>query len=162
MNTTAQKVKTTKSLIAFSETQQSGLAITDKLNTKNGEISHESCKTHLEFTVQYEGYWFALHADQQGGFAILRIHAILGHLPFSYQSTFARKNVMAVVRAASKHLNARIRTDEHQRIILIHHIRTKGILNPKLILTETAKVLLQLKPYLQLVTTLQPAKFKEN
>jgi len=151
---TSSSPSTAISLIESSTNRQTGLAVTDKFNTPEGQPT----RNHIEFTVQHEGYWFCVHAEQQGGFAVFRIHAILGKLPFTFQSSFARTSIIDVVRAACKHLKARFRTDDHQRILLIHEIRAKGILNPKIILAETTKVLLQLKPYLQLITVLQPPK----
>lgn len=158
MSITSSSPSTAKNLIDSSANRQTGLAVTEKFNTPEGKAT----RTHIEFTVQHEGYWFCIHADQQGGFAVFRIHAILGKLPFTFQSSFARTNIIDVVRAACKHLQARFRTDDHQRILLIHEIRTKGILNPKVILAETTKVLLQLKPYLELITILQPPKHQDE
>jgi len=151
---TSEIENTAKNLIENSASQKLGLPVTDKFNTSDGKPT----RTNIEFTVQHEGYWFGVHADQEGGFAVFRIHAILGQLPFTFQSSFARTSIMAVVRGVCKHLKARFKTDEHQRIILIHEVRAKGILHPKIILTETTKVLLQLKPYLQLITALQPPR----
>jgi hypothetical protein len=158
VSTLPEKQSTAKSLIALSDSQPVGLSVTNKFNSADGQTT----RSHIKFAVQHEGYWFAVHADQQGSFAVFRIHAILGRLPFTFQSAFARTCIMTVVRAACRHLNARYRTDAQQRILLIHETRSKGVLNPKRILTETTKVLLQLKPYLELITTLQPPKHPDS
>jgi len=145
-----------KDLVKFTAQKQGALSLADTLKAHDGELTHDTCRTEVDFMVEYRGYWFAVHADQQGTKAVLRVHGIIGNLPFSYQSAFARSNILAVVSAASKEIRGQVRIDDQQRIILIDTVRSEGTLTPKVILAETTKVLLKLKPYLELVTTLQP------
>lgn len=147
-----------KSLVELSSSTKGELSVTDRFSTEDGQIVHDSCKTDIEFMVQYQGYWFAVHVDQLGTYSKLRIHGSMGRLPYSYESAFSRTNVMAVVRAAGKALGGTVRVDENQRIILIETLTFPGRLSPKVVIAETAKVLLRVKPYLQLVSTLQPPR----
>ncbi|MDV7339264.1 hypothetical protein RYZ26_06645 [Terasakiella sp. A23] len=147
-----------RSLVEFTANKTQALSITDRIHTADGELAHSVCRTDIDFTVQYEGYWFAVHADQKGTEALLRVHGIIGHLPFSYGNAFARGNILAVVTRASRAIHGKVRVDDQQRILLIDEVKIKGSLSPKIILAETTKILLKLKPYLQLVTSLQPAK----
>ncbi|NVK18930.1 MAG: hypothetical protein HWE30_09560 [Methylocystaceae bacterium] len=152
-----------RSLVEFTNEKTGVLSLTDKIEADNSHLTKASCRTDIDFMVQYKGYWFAVHADQVGTQALLRVHGIIGNLPFSYQSSFARNNIMAVVSRASRAIKGKVRVDDQQRILLIDEVRVEGSLSPKLILAETTKVLLKLKPYLELVNTLRPptsAKFK--
>jgi len=147
-----------RSLVEFSNEKMTALSLTDKIAADDGQLTHAACRTDIEFMAQYQGFWFAVHADQVGTDALLRIHGIIGHLPYSYQSSFARNNIMAVVSRASRAIKGKVRLDDKQRILLIDEVRVNGSLSPKVILGETTKVLLKLKPYLELVNSLQPPK----
>ena len=149
---------TAKSLVEFTANKSGELAVTDTFDAEGGALTHADTRDYIEFTVQYEGFWFAIHADQQGTKTVLRVHGIVGHLPFTYQSNFARTNILAVVSEASRAIKGQVRVDENQRIILIDTVTVEGALTPKVILAETAKVLLRLKPYLELVTLFQLPK----
>ncbi len=149
----------TKSLVEFSAAKTGALAVTDRFHTEEGRLVHDSCTTDIDFMVQYEDFWFAIHLDQQGSKSYLRVHGIIGRLPYSYESVFARANILTVVHAASRALGASlVKIDEKQRILLIDTVSVEGIMTPKRVLAETAKILLKVKPYLELVKQLQPPK----
>ncbi|WP_417790226.1 hypothetical protein [Terasakiella pusilla] len=145
-----------RSLVEFSNRKSGALALTDRINTEDGALTHAVCRTAIDFMVQYQGYWFAVHADQRDKQAVLRVHGIIGHLPYSYQSSFARSSIMTVVSQASRVVRGKVRIDEKQRILLIKEVKVQGSLTPRVIMSETAKVLLQLKPYLELVSSIRP------
>lgn len=145
-----------KGLVEFSSNSSRALAVTDRIHTDGGALVHDQCRSEIDFMVQYQGFWFAVHTDQKENRVTMRVHGIIGHLPYSYQSSFLRTNIFAVVHAASREIKGKIRVDDQQRILLIDDVTFKGQLTPKLIVSETAKVLLRLKPYLELVRALQP------
>ncbi|NVJ91690.1 MAG: hypothetical protein HWE34_08540 [Methylocystaceae bacterium] len=145
-----------KGLVEFSSSSSRALAVTDRIHTEGGALVHDQCRSEIDFMVQYQGFWFAVHTDQKENGVTMRVHGIIGHLPYSYQSSFLRTNIFAVVHAASREIKGKIRVDDQQRILLIDEVFFKGQLTPKLIVSETAKVLLRLKPYLELVKALQP------
>jgi len=147
-----------RSLVEFSNSPTRELCVTDNLQAKNGKIIQDDKLSQIDFMVQYQGYWFAVHVRPQGTKSSLHIHGIIGKLPYSYESTFARTNVLAVVKAAGKALGGSVKIDDNQNIILIDRLSFEGNISPKILLAETAKVLLRVKPYLQLVHTLQPPK----
>ncbi|WP_419797213.1 MAG: hypothetical protein ACNI26_12865 [Terasakiella sp.] len=147
-----------RSLVEFSNSPTRELCVTDNLQAKNGKIIQDDKLSQIDFMVQYQGYWFAVHVRPQGTKSFLHIHGIIGKLPYSYESTFARANVLAVVKAAGKALGGRVKIDDNQNIILIDKLSFEGNISPKILLAETTKVLLRVKPYLQLVHTLQPPK----
>lgn len=145
-----------KGLVDFTASKHGALALTDRIDASDGELTHSACSTSIDFMVEHEGFWFAVNADQKGTEAVMNFHGIIGHLPFSYQSAFARTNILAVVSLACKEINAKMRIDESQRILLIDEVRFNGSLTPKMIVAETTKILLKLKPYLIMVSELQP------
>lgn len=147
-----------RSLVEFSNRKSGALALTDRIHTDDGALTHTGCRTEIDFMVQYQGYWFAVHADQKSTQAVLRVHGIIGHLPYSYQSSMARSNIMTVISQASRMVRGKVRIDEKQRILLIKEVKVSGSLTPRVIMSETAKVLLQLKPYLELVTSIRPTQ----
>lgn len=145
-----------KGLVEFTSNTSRALSVTDRIQTDGGALVHDQCRSKINFMVQYQGFWFAVHTDQKENGVTMRVHGIIGHLPYSYQSSFLRTNIFAVVHAASREIKGKIRVDDQQRILLIDEVFFKGQLTPKLIVSETAKVLLRLKPYLELVRALQP------
>jgi hypothetical protein len=149
---------TTKSLVEFTRSANGEIPMAGGLQAKDGKIVQNQLADKVDFMVQYQGFWFAIHLDQQGTRSYLHIHGNIGKLPYSYESSFARTNVLAVVRAAGKTLGGNVRVDGNQNIILIDTVTCRGNMSPKILLAETAKVFLRIKPYLQLVQTLQPPK----
>jgi len=145
----------TRSLINFVEKADLPLSLEHTVvTTESGELEYTH-RDELEITVRYCGYWFGIHANNNGTISTLSIHAILGHLPYSYENAFLRTHILAVVRAASRALQGTFKVDEKQNIILIDDVKTEGHLTPKMILTETTKVMLQFKPYLELLSSMQ-------
>ncbi len=155
VNTSTNLPTKAKGLVEFTAAKSGALAITDQLQADDGELTHSVCRTNIEFMVQHEGFWFAVHADQQGTKAVMKFHGIIGHLPYSYQSAFARSNIVAVVSLACREINAKMRIDENQRVLLIDEVSFEGSLTPKMVVAETTKILLKLKPYLLLISSLQ-------
>lgn len=151
-----------RSLVEFEAVKSGAISVTDKLDARNNQLVHKECKTELEFMVQYQGYWFAIKARQDGTESHLNIHGIIGHLPFTYHSSFARTNIYHVVSSCARQINGKIRVDDQQRILLIDHSTYHGNLSPKLVIAETTKTLLKMKPYLELVTLLQPPPFVDE
>lgn len=149
----------TQSLVAFSDSTHGKLSLTGRFITENDELKLSEEKADVTCMVQYLGCWFAIHADEDEKGGQIRIHAILGYLPYSYVSPFARNNIKAVVKAAGKKLGGRVFFDNKQRIIFAERIRTKGLMTPELIVTEATKTMLRLKPYLELVNMLQPPPY---
>lgn len=147
-----------RSLVEFSNSTTRELSVTDNLHAKDGKIIQDNKLSQIDFMVQYQGYWFAVHVKPEGTKSFLHIHGIIGKLPYSYESSFARANVLAVVKAAGKALGGSVKIDDNQNIILIDKLTFEGNISPKILLAETTKVLLRVKPYLQLVHTLQPPK----
>ncbi|SCA56943.1 hypothetical protein MTBPR1_30313 [Candidatus Terasakiella magnetica] len=158
MGTSTDFPKAAKSLVEFSAVQSGALSLTDRIEADGKELMLSSGKSDLDFMVEYQGYWFSVNVEQRGTKSHLHIHGAIGKLPYTYESAFSRANVLAVVRAAGRALGGSVQVDSKQNILLIDTIEFEGSLSPKVVLAETTKVLLMVKPYLQLVTILQPPK----
>lgn len=148
-----------KSLVEFTSQQSTALSLVDDISVVGGHLTHQSGTNDIEVMFQYQGYWFAVHAQQRGTKSVLEIHGIIGHLPFSYHSTFSRRNVWTVVKEAGKRVNGRVQVDDKQRILLIDTVIAEGTLTPRLVVLESTKVMLKLKPYLELIYQLQPPRW---
>lgn len=158
----AENQTKTHSLVALSDTAHGKFSLSDRFIADENQLRLSSGRDDVTCMVKYLGYWFAIHSEQKETESHIRIHAILGNLPFSYVSPFARNNIQAVVREAGRQLGGRVFFDKKQRIIFAERIRTKSVLTPELIVTEATKVMLRLKPYLELVNILQPAPYVET
>lgn len=147
-----------KDLINFTDEGQLALDVTDLVKADQGHLRHDQCRTSLEFTFQYEGYWFAARSTRREHDGLLQIHAVLGYLPYSFESQFLRANIMAVVRAAGRKLGGRIKVDERQRILLMDEIKVNGIMTPTVVLSRLTTALILVKPYLELLRMIQPPR----
>lgn len=155
MSKTPSPSSRTRNLVEFVEKANIPLSLHDSVTTTEDGNLEFTRRNSLDMAVQYYGYWFGIHANNNGTASTLNIHAVLGHLPYSSENAFLRVNTMAVVRAASRVLAATFKVDDKQNIIVMDRIKVDGHLTPKMILTETTKVILQIKPYLELLSTMQ-------
>lgn len=106
------------------------------------------------FTFSYMGYQFAVRAEAAPGHTRMRIHAFLGHLPYTAESKDMRANVRAVVEVAGAALGGRIHINGNQRILLLDEFNFDQTLTPSSLLTKTVAFLLQARPYLDLLRLL--------
>ena len=70
---------------------------------------------------EYLGFLFAAKAQrEQSGNDKLQFRANLGRMPFSAENRHDRANALAIVAAASKVLDGRVRISDQQRIMMAH------------------------------------------
>ena len=86
----------------------------------------------------------------------MEIRASLGHLPYTAEDSERRLTALAIVRAASEGLGGRVYLDGNQRIILADSIHLDEPLSPRVLLTRTVSLLLDAKPYLELIALVVP------
>lgn len=107
----------------------------------------------LDFTFEYRGFLFAAKVQTgEDGCDTLHFHANLGRVPYSAESPYFRMNAMAIVAAASKCLSGRIKITDQQRILLYYQDSIAGRLTPVSLMAEVVRVLVQAKPFLELLS----------
>lgn len=106
----------------------------------------------LEFTFDFQGYVFAVRADARQQQTHMSFRANLGSLPYTAENLQARASAMTILRAASRALGGRVRMTPRQRIILSEEMRFSEPLTPILLMSRSARLLLQAKPYLDLLS----------
>lgn len=111
----------------------------------------------FEFTFRYMGYQFAVKAEVATGHTRLRIHAVLGHLPYTAEAKELRSNMRAVVHEAGRALGGRIHINDEQRILFLDEFNFDETLTPNSLLTKTVVFLLSAKPYLELLSLIAGA-----
>lgn len=105
----------------------------------------------VNFSFQYKGFLFAGRTETAQEGTRLRLHAHLGNLPYSAESGYARANAAAIVAAASRKLGGRVVVSPSQRIFLIDEREFDQPLTPVLLVTTTTRLVLEAKPYLELL-----------
>ena len=107
----------------------------------------------LEFSFEYQGYIFAVQADASEQRTNIKFRANLGSLPYTAEDPVARSSAYAVLRAASQVLGGKVRLTPRQRVILLDDITVDEPFTPVVLLSLSTRVLVQAKPYLELLAT---------
>lgn len=105
----------------------------------------------LEFTFEYQGYVFAVQADASQQRTNMKFRANLGSLPYTAEDPVARSSAYAVLKSASQVLGGKVRLTPRQRVILSDDITIDAPLTPVVLLSLSTRVLVQAKPYLELL-----------
>jgi hypothetical protein len=122
-----------------------------------GQLVRKNDDGLVEFTFSYMGYQFAARAEVEPGHTRLRIHAVLGHLPYTAEAPDLRDNMRAVVHEAGRALGGRIVITREQRILFFDEFNFNETLTPRSLLTKTVAFLLSAKPYLELLALIAGA-----
>jgi len=118
---------------------------------ETGQIFRKNEDGVYNFSFMYQGYQFAVRAEAEPGNTRMRIHAILGHLPYTAESAELRVNMQAIVHEAGRALGGRIHVDGEQRVLLLDEFLFQETLTPNALLSKTVAFLLSAKPYLELL-----------
>jgi len=105
----------------------------------------------FEFRFEYQGVVFQVVAGPADQGTNMKFRAILGDLPYTAEDPAARKNAAMILYAASKVLGGRVRLSERQHVMLVDEIWVAEPMTPVLLLSQAAKLLVQAKPYLELL-----------
>ena len=105
----------------------------------------------LDFTFEFLGFVFAVHAETGEHHGRLRIFANLGHLPYTAEDPSRRADVSAIVTSAASVLNGRLRIAPDQRILLSDERHLDDPLTPASLLANTTGMLIEARPYLDLL-----------
>ena len=122
-----------------------------------GQLVRKNHDGQIEFTFQYMGYQFAVKAEVETGHTRMRIHAVLGHLPYTAEAPELRHNMRAVVLEAGRALGGRIHINGEQRILFLDEFNFDETLTPTSLLSKTVAFLLSAKPYLELLSMIAGA-----
>lgn len=118
---------------------------------EDGQLFRKNEGGVYNFTFMYQGYQFAVKAEVQPGQTRLRIHAMLGNVPYTAESGDLRINMQAIVHEASRALGGRVHVNQEQRVMLFDEFLFQETLTPNALLTKTVAFLLRAKPYLELL-----------
>ena len=141
----------TRDLVELVDTGDAGLGLRSVSVDGSGRLKRMSETGILGFTFEYLGFTFAVRAETSDTSGRLRVHADLGHLPYTAEAPFERANVWAIVSAAARALGGRLQLARTQQILLIEDFYFDEPLTPILLLASTTRLLLEVKPYLELL-----------
>jgi hypothetical protein len=141
----AEKGSVTQELLATTKTGAPGLTgIMSLAGASGGE--------GLNFSFEFGGFLFAVHASAEQQRTKIRLHANLGDMPYTAENATARNYAMAVLRSASCALGGRVSLTPQQRIMLREEIIFAEPLTPVTLMSRTAELLIMANPYLELLT----------
>lgn len=149
--------KTARTLAALSRPDGKGLGVGDISFDEEGYLTTVSTNGNLDFQFAYMGYQFAVRAESDETQTAMRVHAMLGHLPYTAEAPDLRANVSAILNAASNTLGGRITLMQDQRIMLKEDFLFDGVLTPQTLFSKTVTFLLRAKPYLELLSMMTDA-----
>jgi hypothetical protein len=153
-NTSAEK---TKALVDAAGNPDATLPLGAVGLDEDGQLITKNSDGQIDFTFKYMGYQFAVRADVAPGHTRMRIHAVLGHLPYTAEARELRANMRAVVHEAGRALGGRIHINQEQRILFLDEFNFDETLTPNSLLTKTVAFLLSAKPYLDLLSLIAGA-----
>lgn len=117
---------------------------------KTIEIAGKS-SNKFEFSFEYLGLLFAVKASSEGQKTHMKVHAHLGNMPYSVEGSARRNNALQILDVASLHLGGRVIVTPRKRILLIEDYVFNEPLTPVLMLTKTTTLLIQAKPFLEIM-----------
>ena len=130
------------------DVEETGLGLDHVAAIRRGET-----KEVVEFTFEYLGFIFAVRADTSQQQTRMSFRANLGSMPYTAEDPEARANALMVLRTASRVLGGRVRLTPRQRLILSDELRFDEPLTPISMMSRSARLLLRVKPYLELLTS---------
>lgn len=117
-----------------------------------GVLAHRGGSGAIDFQFVYLGYPFAVRAEAGSRGATVNIRAILGYLPYTSESRRGRYGAMEILQACSQAMGQRVRLADKQRLILSDKRTTRDALTPVNLMSIMVGMLLEAKPYLQLLS----------
>jgi len=118
---------------------------------ERGVLAHRGGEGAIDFQFNYLGFPFAVRAEAGTHGATVNIRAVLGYLPYTAESRSGRLGVMQIIEAASQAMGQRVRLGEKQRLIMSDKRTTNDALTPVNLMALMVGMLLEAKPYLQLL-----------
>ena len=153
---TASSAEKTKALVDSATTPSTAMPLGAMGLDSDGQLVRKNNDGLIKFTFNYMGYQFAVRAVEPGH-TRMRIHAVLGHLPYTAEAPDLRGNMRAVVHEAGRVLGGRISITQEQRILFLDEFNFDETLTPRSLLTKTVTFLLSAKPYLELLALIAGA-----
>ncbi|MEQ9555284.1 MAG: hypothetical protein RIG67_05910 [Rhodospirillales bacterium] len=154
---TASSAEKTKALVDAAGNPAAAMPLGSMGLDGDGQLVRKNDDGLVEFTFSYMGYQFAVRAEVEPGHTRMRIHAVLGHLPYTAEAPELRSNMRAVVHEAGRALGGRITITREQRILFFDEFNFNETLTPSSLLTKTVAFLLSAKPYLELLALIAGA-----
>lgn len=154
---TASSAEKTKALVDAAGNPATAMPLGAMGLDGDGQLVRKNDDGRIDFTFNYMGYQFAVRADVAPGRTRMRIHAVLGHLPYTAEAPDLRGNMRAVIHEAGRALGGRISITPEQRILFFDEFNFDETLTPKSLLTKTVEFLLSAKPYLELLALIAGA-----
>lgn len=105
----------------------------------------------FDFTFEYMNFIFAVKASAENRKTRMRFHANLGYIPFSSESITHRFNAIKIVNVAGTMLGGKVHISPEQRIMLAEDYWFDEPLTPNLLITKAVHLLVDAKPYLELL-----------
>jgi len=119
--------------------------------SNQGVLAHRGGSGAIDFQFTYLGYPFAVRAEAGARGSTVNIRAVLGYLPYTSESKRGRLGTIQVLDASSKAMGQRVRLGEKQRLIMSDKRTTRDTLTPVNLMSLMVGMLLEAKPYLQLL-----------
>jgi len=116
-----------------------------------GVLAHRGGSGALDFQFTYMGYPFAVRAEAGAKGSTVNIRAVLGYLPYTSESLKGRLGAMQILQASSQSMGQRVRLGDKQRLIMSDKRITRDTLTPVNLMTLMVGMLLEAKPYLELL-----------
>ncbi len=117
----------------------------------HGVLAHRGGSGAIDFQFTYLGFPFAVRAEAGTRGATVNIRAVLGYLPYTSESRRGRLGAMQILQASSQTMGQRVHLGDKQRLIMSDKRTTKDALTPVNLMTLMVGMLLEAKPYLQLL-----------
>lgn len=129
----------------------------------DGHLERLGVDRRVDFTFEYRGFLFAVRAKPVPEGVSVRIHANLGHLPYTQENSQNRLNALAIVSAAVDALGGRMRITPGQSILMMENFLVEGAFEFKTVMAKTVSLLVQAKPYLELLSVvIHPPAFQKS
>lgn len=150
-------IETAKVLADLSGDQSKALPVGAVGFDEHGQLTRKKHDGQYDFQFAYMGYQFAVRAETEPDHTRMRVHAFLGHLPYTAESPELRINLRAVVVAAGQALGGRIHVTRKQRVMFFDEFNFDETLTPTSLLSKTVAFLLAAKPYFELMQLISAA-----
>lgn len=116
-----------------------------------------AARREFSFRFRYRETGFTVRCKSQEGQASAQISATLGSLPFSAESASQRQYLKEIHRGAVEHLGPIIALSRG-RFLLDAHLSLPAPITAVGLITELARFLVPLRPYIELMTMVRMVK----
>jgi hypothetical protein len=120
--------------------------------SNTGLLVHKEGSGHLDFNFTYLGYPFAVRAQSRDDVTTIDIRTILGNMPYSAESYNSRVAAAKILSAINAKLGLNMVLTKNQKLILSNEVTNDKPITPHNLLTLVTTMLLQAKPYLDLLS----------